>query len=161
MFLKFTKRVFTEEEYATELQTCYESALTRDGDLMALAKKAYLSFIRSYATYPKAMTDVLPFKSLHLGHLAKSFALQESPKALGAFGFRLKQQSIDLQHKYNSYNKRIQHNLEDRTGDHTSASDIGQPMAKRPKYMPLELRTSEFGGQLVTKPMGKKRSKKK
>ncbi|CAG2100233.1 unnamed protein product [Medioppia subpectinata] len=173
MLMRFNRKVFTEEEYATELQTCFETALTRDEDLMALAKRAYLSYIRSYATYPKAVTEALPFKSLHLGHLAKSFALQESPKALGAYGFRLKQQSIDLQQKYNMYNKKVKHNFE-RTGgadgfqpdgDYQSSGGAadGEPAHKRPKYrqMPTEMRTSEYGGQLVTKPMTKKRSKKR
>jgi len=170
MFLKFNRQVFTEEEYATELQTCYETALTNDSDLMALAKRAYLSYIRSYATYPKAITEELPFRSLHLGHLAKSFALQESPKALGAYGFRLKQQSIDLQHKYNHYNQRVEHNFKRSGGadgvypdsdDEGAGGGGGQSARKRHRPMPTEMRTSEFGGQLFTKPVKKKGAKKR
>ncbi|XP_054164746.1 probable ATP-dependent RNA helicase DDX31 [Oppia nitens] len=126
MLLTFQRKVFTDEEYATELQSSYESALTADQDLQSLAKKAYLSYIRSYATYPKQISEQLPFKSIHLGHLAKSFALQESPKALGAYGYRLKQQSIDLQQKYNSYNRRVQYSAEHTTGAYQPTDgDVG------------------------------------
>ena len=157
MLLDFNRKVFTAEEYATQLQMYYENSLAADEELMALAKRAYLSFIRSYATYPKAITDALPFKELHLGHLAKSFALLESPKALGAFGFRLKQQSIDLQQKYNNYNKRIHYNQErnnaDTSGYTSGDNDDDQPSPKRhKKVVPLEMRISEFGGSLITKP---------
>jgi len=167
MLLEFSRRMFTAEEYAMQLQTAFENALNNDEDLMALAKKAYLSYIRSYVTYPKSISEALPFKDLHLGHLVKSFALLESPKALGAFGFRLKQQSIDLQHKYNNYNKRIHYNPEPNRDDSSgyASGDNTEPAMKRRKssQMPLEMRISEFGGPLVTKPMpmSKKKGKKR
>ncbi|KAL8901097.1 MAG: hypothetical protein Q9207_005369 [Kuettlingeria erythrocarpa] len=54
-----------------------------DGKAGAMAKKAFVSHVRAYATHvakERAMFDV---KGLHLGHLAKAFALRERP---GQFG---------------------------------------------------------------------------
>jgi hypothetical protein len=105
------------------------------------------------------MTEILPFKELHLGHLAKSFGLQESPKALGAYGFRLKQQSIDLQQKYASYNKKIKFShIND-----NSNSNTGSEQNKKRKFsqMPSEMKVSEFGGQLITKLPTNKKLKKR
>ena len=45
---------------------------------------AYVSFVRSYASYPKNLREMFNFKRLHLGHYAKSMGLRETPGALGA-----------------------------------------------------------------------------
>ena len=36
----------------------------------------------AYATYPSAMKGIFHIKNLHLGHLAKAFALRETPQAI-------------------------------------------------------------------------------
>lgn len=54
-----------------------------EGKAGAMAKRAFVSHVRAYATHvakERAMFDV---KGLHLGHLAKAFALRERP---GQFG---------------------------------------------------------------------------
>ena len=43
---------------------------------------AYQSFVRAYATYPTNLKHIFHIKNLHLGHVAKSFALREAPKEL-------------------------------------------------------------------------------
>jgi ATP-dependent RNA helicase DDX31/DBP7 len=156
MLLKFERKIENKEEYATHLQTIYENRISGDSDLLDLAKRAYLSYLRSYASYPKTMTEILPFKELHLGHLAKSFGLQESPKALGAYGFRLKQQSIDLQQKYANYNKKISH-----ITDNSSSNSNREQNKRKFSQMPSEMKVSEFGGQLITKLPTNKKLKKR
>lgn len=44
---------------------------------------AFESYVQSYASYPKHIREILPFKALHLGHIAKSFCLREAPSELG------------------------------------------------------------------------------
>jgi ATP-dependent RNA helicase DDX31/DBP7 len=44
-----------------------------------LARKAFWSTVRAYATHPSAEKHVFHVKKLHLGHLAKSFSLREAP----------------------------------------------------------------------------------
>lgn len=43
---------------------------------------AYQSFIRAYSSYPSGLKHIFHAKSLHLGHVAKSFALQETPQEI-------------------------------------------------------------------------------
>ena len=38
--------------------------------------------MRAYATYPSHLKEIFSMKDLHLGHVAKSFALRESPSHL-------------------------------------------------------------------------------
>ena len=121
--LKIDKKVTNLEEYANHIQLFIENRIYQDDDLLGMAKKAYLSYVRAYASYPKVTREVLPFKDLHLGHVAKSFCLRESPRELGATGFRFK-------HTNN---------------DGTEKHEIQQNMFKRKRHdVPLELKISEF-----------------
>ncbi|XP_042902622.1 ATP-dependent DNA helicase DDX31 isoform X2 [Parasteatoda tepidariorum] len=72
----------TAEDCATALQTRYEKEVHEEKELHACAKDAFASYIQSYASYPKGLRHVLPFKALHLGHVAKSFCLREAPSNL-------------------------------------------------------------------------------
>lgn len=71
-------------EGATLLQTHFEWMLKhdREGDLHGLAASAYGSFVRAYATHSAATKHIFHIKNLHLGHVAKSFALAEPPSKL-------------------------------------------------------------------------------
>lgn len=73
--------------------------LTYDGFLFL---SAFLSYVRSYASYPIQLRPILPFKELHLGHIAKSLCLRDTPQALGA-GAYLRPQ------KYHESNKLSRH----------------------------------------------------
>lgn len=55
------------------------------GDETALdrARRGFTSHIRAYATHIAAEKDMFNVRMLHLGHLAKSFALREAPGKLG------------------------------------------------------------------------------
>ena len=48
--------------------------------------EGYVSFVRSYATFPKDVRDVFDFTKLHLGHYAKSFALRDPPTQINSRG---------------------------------------------------------------------------
>jgi len=43
---------------------------------------AFQSFIRAYATYPADVKRIFHVKNLHLGHVAKSFAVAETPSKI-------------------------------------------------------------------------------
>ncbi|KAF8788414.1 putative ATP-dependent RNA helicase DDX31 like protein [Argiope bruennichi] len=72
------------EDCATALQTLYEKEVYEENELHQNAKDAFSSYVQSYASYPKNIRHILPFKSLHLGHIAKSFCLSEAPSSLNA-----------------------------------------------------------------------------
>lgn len=49
-----------------------------------------MSFVRSYATFPREVRDVFDFQQLHLGHYAKSFALRDPPAQINSAGRKVK-----------------------------------------------------------------------
>ncbi|CAJ0940438.1 unnamed protein product [Ranitomeya imitator] len=69
-------------ERATVLQTKFEDYVHASAETSLSAKKALQSYIRSYATYPKNLKHVFHIRSLHLGHVAKSFGLRDAPHNL-------------------------------------------------------------------------------
>ncbi|KAM4695736.1 ATP-dependent DNA helicase DDX31 [Rhinophrynus dorsalis] len=69
-------------ERATILQTKFEDYVHANADTALCAKKALQSYIRSYATYPKSLKHIFHIRSLHLGHVAKSFGLRDAPQNL-------------------------------------------------------------------------------
>ncbi|KAH9375113.1 hypothetical protein HPB48_019072 [Haemaphysalis longicornis] len=66
----------TMEDFVAALQLIFESEVCKEAALQAMAKKDFLSHVRSHASYPLA--------ALHLGHLAKAYCLRETPSTLGA-----------------------------------------------------------------------------
>ncbi|CAO3699844.1 unnamed protein product [Rhizopus stolonifer] len=64
---------------AQQLQNTMESYTVSNEDRVVLARKAFWSTVRAYATHPATEKHIFHVKKLHLGHLAKSFALREAP----------------------------------------------------------------------------------
>lgn len=119
-------------EYVSHLQIAFENIIYEDSSLLESAKKAYIAYIRSYASYPRETRNLLPFKQLHLGHIAKSFCLRESPSTLGAAAFALNQTKA----------KKIRQEKE---------STIRQRMSlKRKSNLPIESRFSEYSSGLTS-----------
>lgn len=56
---------------------------------MVKARKAFQSFIRAYATHGKETKHIFHVKSLHLGHVAKTFALKDPPSQIVTKGKRI------------------------------------------------------------------------
>jgi len=49
-----------------------------------MARKAFASHLRAYATHPSDEKHIFHIRHLHLGHLAKSFALREAPGTMSS-----------------------------------------------------------------------------
>ncbi|KAF3909849.1 hypothetical protein ABW21_db0204874 [Orbilia brochopaga] len=67
------------EQEAIEFHLDVERRVLASGDLANLARKAFQSHIRAYATHVASERGIFDIKQLHLGHLAKSFGLRERP----------------------------------------------------------------------------------
>jgi len=52
------------------------------GPFLEQARKAYFSYIQSYPTREKALKHIFSPRALHLGHVARSFALKEVPSSI-------------------------------------------------------------------------------
>ncbi|KAJ2117094.1 ATP-dependent RNA helicase dbp7, partial [Coemansia sp. RSA 788] len=64
---------------AGEVQAKMERFVVSNTTASGLAKQAYLSSIRAYATHLAAERHIFHVKYLHFGHMAKAFALRETP----------------------------------------------------------------------------------
>ncbi|KAJ5670534.1 uncharacterized protein N7477_005897 [Penicillium maclennaniae] len=60
-------------------------------DYLEMARRAFQSHIRAYATHIAAERSMFNIKELHLGHLAKSFALRDRPGKINVPGLRTSQ----------------------------------------------------------------------
>lgn len=75
-------------DFAQDLQLDIERwALAKPSRLEA-ARRAFQSHIRAYATHVADERNYFDIKSLHLGHLAKAFALRERPSGMKVPGLR-------------------------------------------------------------------------
>ncbi|RXK40964.1 hypothetical protein M231_01812 [Tremella mesenterica] len=78
----FGGKGYEYEQRATDAQLAMERWVLADDQNASLARKAFASFVRAYSTHPTEEKRFFHPKSLHLGHLAKSFALREAPSSL-------------------------------------------------------------------------------
>ncbi|KAI6045977.1 P-loop containing nucleoside triphosphate hydrolase protein [Pisolithus marmoratus] len=68
------------EARATDVQLAFERWVLQRKEHAEMARKAFLSHMRAYATHPAGEKHIFHVRHLHIGHLAKSFALREAPK---------------------------------------------------------------------------------
>lgn len=52
-------------------------------NMKELAKNAFCSWVRAYTAHRGELKTIFMVKKLHLGHVAKSFALKEQPSLVG------------------------------------------------------------------------------
>ncbi|KNG47072.1 atp-dependent rna helicase dbp7 [Stemphylium lycopersici] len=73
---------------ATDLQLAIERWALASPARLEAARRAYQSHIRAYATHVSDERKYFDIKALHLGHLAKAFALRERPSGMKVPGQR-------------------------------------------------------------------------
>ncbi|KAK0591342.1 hypothetical protein LWI29_000253 [Acer saccharum] len=65
-----------------------------------LAKDAFCSWVRAYTADRGELKGIFMVKKLHLGHVAKSFALKERPSLVGrSFQMQTKKRKRDQKQK--------------------------------------------------------------
>lgn len=74
------------EDAATEWQLNAERWVLDDQRAGEMARRAFVSHVRAYATHVVKERGMFDVKALHLGHLAKAFALREKPGSMGRGG---------------------------------------------------------------------------
>ncbi|KAH9990037.1 P-loop containing nucleoside triphosphate hydrolase protein [Russula vinacea] len=74
------------EDRATEVQLSFERWCLQGKENAEMARKAFASHLRAYATHPSDEKHIFHIRHLHLGHLAKSFALREAPGTISGHG---------------------------------------------------------------------------
>jgi ATP-dependent RNA helicase DDX31/DBP7 len=71
---------------ANEFQLHLERFVENRNELKTLAAQAFQSWVRSYACHERSTKKIFNIRMLHLGHVAKSFALRDAPSKLGKIG---------------------------------------------------------------------------
>ncbi|GAA48069.1 ATP-dependent RNA helicase DDX31/DBP7 [Clonorchis sinensis] len=74
----------TVEEGVSRFFGLFLDAVCEDPVLHPLAEVAYTSFLRSYASFSGELRTFFTFKRLHLGHVARAFCLQATPRDIAA-----------------------------------------------------------------------------
>ena len=83
------------QDQATDFQLEVERNVAASKRLEDMARKAYISHVRAYATHTTGERKWFDLKELHLGHLAKAFGLRERP---GRFGRDGAQSKVEKRH---------------------------------------------------------------
>ena len=68
--------------FCIDVQQQLEKAVEADSNLLRLGRKAFQCFVRAYSTHAKEFKAIFAVRGLHLGHLAKSFALNQAPTSM-------------------------------------------------------------------------------
>ncbi|KAH6676281.1 P-loop containing nucleoside triphosphate hydrolase protein [Halenospora varia] len=76
------------EERATEWQLDVERWAQDSPKYLEMARRGYQSHIRAYATHVANERHIFNMQTLHLGHLAKAFALRDKPGSIKVPGLR-------------------------------------------------------------------------
>ncbi|KAG9235847.1 P-loop containing nucleoside triphosphate hydrolase protein [Amylocarpus encephaloides] len=76
------------EELATEWQLEIERWTQDSPKYLEMARRGYQSHIRAYATHVANERHIFNMQTLHLGHLAKAFALRDKPGSIKVPGLR-------------------------------------------------------------------------
>lgn len=96
-----TRRIsylFSNLQLAYELQQGLQLLVVGDKALLNRARAAFQSHVRAYAARAPDSRAVFQVRSLHLGHVARSFALKDPPTAVKV-GKRVVKRAADSNHK--------------------------------------------------------------
>ncbi|KAJ5939316.1 hypothetical protein N7466_002450 [Penicillium verhagenii] len=76
------------EEKTTDWQMDVERWALDNPEYLEMARRGFQSHVRAYATHISAERSMFDIKELHLGHLAKAFALRDRPGKINVPGLR-------------------------------------------------------------------------
>ncbi|KNA09943.1 hypothetical protein SOVF_148790 [Spinacia oleracea] len=96
-----------------DLQMALEDFIYAESKLKTMAKDAFVSWVRGYTTHKLELKTIFMKKNLHLGHVAKSFALRDQPSLVGKsvhqqIKKRMKSEQINKKRKKSEQQKQKQ-----------------------------------------------------
>ncbi|KAL2479448.1 DEAD-box ATP-dependent RNA helicase 17 [Abeliophyllum distichum] len=94
--------------WVLSLQKALESFISIESTVRKLAMDAFWSWVRAYTAHRGELKQIFMVKKLHLGHVAKSFALKDQPSAVNkSFQKQIKKRKRDEKQKVHSKKKRV------------------------------------------------------
>ncbi|KAL5971070.1 putative ATP-dependent RNA helicase DDX31 [Taenia solium] len=137
---KARRGVSTVEEAAASMGRYFLLTVNENSELLALAERAYLSFLRAYASFSGPMRDHFVFKRLHLGHVARAFCLRDAPS--------------DIASRVTGKRHRTKSKSHTGVADPTAA---GLPIAKRSRHLEFPEEDGEVSSRSAQKRQKKPR----
>lgn len=143
---------------ATDLQLAIERWALASPSRLEAARRAYQSHVRAYATHVADERKYFDIKQLHLGHLAKAFALRERPSGMKVPGLRTgagrgdktpakirggKKEAVREREKEGAVKKLVDLDLPD-SHDTEEAAKMRKAVRAREKFMRHAGMASEF-----------------
>jgi ATP-dependent RNA helicase DDX31/DBP7 len=129
------------KERATEWQLEVERWTLEDRKHLEIARRAYQSHVRAYATHVASERSIFDVKNLHLGHLAKAFALRDKPgsiKVLGASGnkeSKTRKQDSSMAKMPQSTSEGSKHPKSSRSRAMADSTDVAKMKAKMKEHL--------------------------
>ncbi|KAG1878338.1 P-loop containing nucleoside triphosphate hydrolase protein [Suillus subluteus] len=123
------------EARATEVQLCFERWILRRKENAELARRAFTSYMRAYATHPSNEKHIFHVRHLHIGHLAKAFALREAPKTI-----------TDRKTKISNVSK----GRSSRPAKSTAQHDVGDAEQRMQDIVRAQGRLTKKGGKMIS-----------
>lgn len=94
--------------WVMSLQRALESLVGSEPEMKQLAKDAFCSWVRAYTAHRGELKGIFMVKKLHLGHVARSFALKEQPSLVGrSFQMQTKKRKRDQKQKGLSRKRKV------------------------------------------------------
>ncbi|KAK2737437.1 ATP-dependent RNA helicase dbp7 [Myotisia sp. PD_48] len=133
------------EDAATDWQLDVERWTLENPTMLEMGRRAYQSHIRAYATHTASERNMFNIKDLHLGHLAKSFALRDRPAKINVPGLRSSKDETKKTFKANRPAQSGNKKKTDVRSEDVSSSDLGNAARKmRMKLKEQMAGASEF-----------------
>ena len=143
------KKVQNNKEASDKAQRKKERREAKNavGPLLESARNAYNAYIRGYSTKEKAVRHIFSARALHLGHVARSFALKEQPKELSKARRNARREEADVLkstgRKRNNALAFGKKKVENTEGESSTPVDSKSPKAAKSKKMKKQ-RTVSF-----------------
>ncbi|KAK9817068.1 hypothetical protein WJX72_009018 [[Myrmecia] bisecta] len=93
-------------EGAFALQSMLANAVSQDLKMKQMGGDAFRSYVRSYAIHPASLKPIFHVRKLHLGHVAYSFALKDTPTMIGQSGTKMEKRKRKADVAMRAKNKR-------------------------------------------------------
>ncbi|GBE80673.1 ATP-dependent RNA helicase DBP7 [Sparassis crispa] len=140
------------EERATEVQLSFERWVLKDKQNAQFARKAFLSHVRAYATHPSDEKHIFHIRHLHLGHLAKAFALREAPTTVTNAGSKGRGAKAPAKRKtfHHEPSARDPRSRGGKPTETDNGHDIGDAEKRMEKVVRAQGRLTKKGGKMVS-----------
>lgn len=134
------------QDRATDWQLEIERWAVDNLDKLELARRAYQAHVRAYATHVAAERHMFDMTQLHLGHLAKAYALRDKPGSIRVPGLRPSRQTANANkaERRAKAGKAARKSDVERDGDLNEKVDVSSGKRKMQAKMREQADLSEF-----------------